>query len=605
MNGQEIESYLINSRTKEKWERIGLNRKAGVTVPLFSLYSEASTGIGELTDLVLLADWCIKTGISIIQLLPLNDVGEDFAPYNAVSSFAIDPMYLNLNKLKDISTTDYANKLNYLKIKNRPILRHVNYKIKNAKINFLWMLFKKNSFPESEQYMLFKENNVFWLNNYALFKVLMEKFKGALWNEWEENIKNFNSFALGEIAKINNERIEFHKWMQWLIYEQFKSVKNEISEKGILLMGDLPFLVSRESADVWSQQNYFHLHLSSGAPPDMYFAMGQKWGMPPYDWNAIANDSFIYIKEKLKYAENFYDLYRIDHFVGLFRVWVTPADNYTIAGSFMPKEEYLWEPHGRKIIEEMVNATTMLPCAEDLGTVPGCSYHVLYEYGIPGIDFQRFNKINFFFKHVNEYRINSAAVLSTHDSSFWANWWKHEAGTIDEKFYETVCENAGIPESIFNKAKNYLFDKNSSVHGRLNWNPEISSARIIAEVLRTNEENIGSLIYSYMESFAEKEKFIEFLQLEDAYKKITSELIRRVLESVSYSNSIFSIQMLQDYLCLDEQLCKKIGKYTYRINTPGSVKSSNWSQLQPVSLEEMQELEINSVIKEIITASNR
>lgn len=605
MTDQEIKSYLLHCRTKEKWERIGLKRRAGAAVPLFSLYSKTSTGIGELTDLVQFADWCVKTGISIIQLLPLNDVGEDFAPYNAVSSFAIDPMYLNLNKLTDVSTSEYFNKLNYLKIKYRPYLKHVNYKIKNAKIGFLWMLFKKNNFTENDSFKIFKENNTYWLNHYALFKVLTEKFKGLLWNEWDEKIKNCDPAALKDFSELNCEMIEFYKWMQWQLYEQLRSVKNEISGKGILVMGDLPFLVSRQSADVWAHQNYFHLHLSSGAPPDMYFAMGQKWGMPPYNWNEIANDSFIYLREKLKYAENFYDMYRIDHFIGLFRVWVSPVNDDTTPGSYMPKEEYLWEAHGRKIIDVMVESSEMLPCAEDLGTVPGCSYHILYEYGIPGMDFQRYNKINFYFKYANEYRINSAAVLSTHDSSFWANWWKYEAGTVDEKFYELACRNAGIPEEIVKDAKYFLFDKKTSAHGRLNWNSQIHSPETIAKVLGTSEHNIGSLIYTYLESFGEKGKYIEFLQLQDSYDKLSFDLIRRVLESVNYSNSIFSIQLLQDYLCLDEKLCKKIGRYSYRINTPGSVNSNNWSQLQPVSLEELNELEINSVIKDIITASYR
>jgi 4-alpha-glucanotransferase len=245
----------------------------------------------------------------------------------------------------------------------------------------------------------------------------------------------------------------------------------------VYIMGDLPFLVSKESADVWSHRDYFMLEFSAGAPPDMYFALGQKWGMPPYNWNKISEDGFAYLAEKLKYSENFYDMYRIDHFVGLFRVWVSPRDEElqkSVVGTYLPKEEYMWEQHGRKIIDVMVRSTEMLPCAEDLGTVPGCSYHVLNEYGIPGIDFQRYCKENFRFKQPGEYRINSAAVISTHDSSFWINWWQFEAGTIDEKLFELQCEKSGIDYGHYRYAKSILFNSRLSRHGRLYWNNSIS-----------------------------------------------------------------------------------------------------------------------------------
>jgi len=158
-------------------------------------------------------------------------------------------------------------------------------------------------------------------------------------------------------------------------------------------MGDLPFLVSRDSADVWANKNYFKLHLTSGAPPDMYFAMGQKWGMPPYRWEEIEKDKYIYIKEKLKFAANFYNMFRIDHFVGLFRVWTiennTPEEQASLIGNFDPKNKPLWKKSGEKIIDVMIQNPEMLPCAEDLGTVPDCSNKTLEEYGIPGMDVQR------------------------------------------------------------------------------------------------------------------------------------------------------------------------------------------------------------------------
>ncbi len=154
-------------------------------------------------------------------------------------------------------------------------------------------------------------------------------------------------------------------------------------------MGDLPFLVSRDSADVWAYKNYFKLTLSSGAPPDMYFSMGQRWGMPPYSWDNIEAGNYSYIRERLLYAENFFDMFRIDHFIGLFRVWTidlkTPEELKGLYGRFDPEDNYYWEEHGKKILEVINNSTTMLACAEDLGTVPDCSDKVLKEFSVTSI----------------------------------------------------------------------------------------------------------------------------------------------------------------------------------------------------------------------------
>ena len=285
-----------------------------------------------------MADWCKITGISIIQLLPLNDVGGDFAPYNAVSSFAIDPMYLKINEIKHSDLLPYTKELDRMKKIYKPLFKRVNYKIKQAKIDLLWKIYISGKTDDIAEFNEFKQDNDYWLNDYALYKVISELNPGKGWHEWDEPLKNKDLSAIENFRQINIERIEFCKWIQWQLFEQLKDVKQYLANSGILLLGDLPFLVSRESADVWSHQNYFMLHLASGAPPDMYYAMGQKWGMPPYEWNNIANDGFIYVKEKLKYAENFYDMLRIDTFVWLFRVWVSSVDDNSTPGSYMPAD---------------------------------------------------------------------------------------------------------------------------------------------------------------------------------------------------------------------------------------------------------------------------
>jgi 4-alpha-glucanotransferase len=302
-------------------------------------------------------------------------------------------------------------------------------------------------------------------------------------------------------------------------------------------------------------------------------------------------------------------MYRIDHFVGLFRIWVTSNSDNEHYGSFLPKEEYLWEAHGKKIIDVMVNSSSMLPCAEDLGTVPSCSYHVLQEYGITGIDFQRYYKNNFEFIPPEHYRINSAAVLSTHDSSFWINWWQFEAGTIDELLFEILCNKIGFDQLHVIKLKRDLFDENKSNNGRLYWKDEIFTADILLNILNIDYTKAQSFIYLYLESYMEKTKYLNFLHKYTNYTQnnydLNFQLIYNTLRLINNTKSIFSIQLLQDYLALDENILKKIGKYNVRINTPGSINKNNWSRIIPVSLENLLSLEINSEIYNIVRDSNR
>ena len=216
---------------------------------------------------------------------------------------------------------------------------------------------------------------------------------------------------------------------------------------------------------------YFKLNLSSGAPPDAYFFKGQRWGTPPCDWQNMANKSYCYLMERLKYAEGFYDFLRLDHAVGLFRLWTVPfsepLETAGLNGVFDPSDERQWEEEGRKLLSVMIQNTNMLVCAEDLGTVPECSYRVLDEFAIPGMDVQRWmrdSKNDYAFLAPPEYRRNSIATLSTHDMASFNAWWEYEAGTVYEPLFQRKCE---AKEIKFEEVKPKLFDLVKSSHDRL------------------------------------------------------------------------------------------------------------------------------------------
>ncbi len=544
--------------------------------------------------------------MSLIQLLPMNDVGGGFKPYDADSGFALEPLYLSLGHLIEISLKTFKPEINALRKQFPAGGKRAHDQVKSEKMNLLLKIFKSGR-KKSVSFKQFTSANRYWLDDYACFKVLSEHHPGKNWEAWPNPFKEKNFEATEQFKKQYLERINFYKWLQWQLFYQFRDVRNYAKKNRVLIMGDLPFLASRNSADVWAHRNYFKLDLSSGAPPDAYFANGQRWGTPPCNWEAISANDFDYVHERLKYAENFYDLLRIDHVVGLFRLWsipiTEPLERGGLNGFFDPCDESSWEEQGRKLLAVFLKSK-MLACAEDLGTVPECSYRTLAEFGIPGIDVQRWIRdLNqpTTFKSEQEYRKNSIAMVSTHDMASFNGWWDYEAGTVYEPLFKRQCEEKGIH---FESVKLLLFDLNRSKYERLRWRDDVREPRMIAERLGRPEHEIEDLIDDYLLSYHEKQKFWNYLGLNKPFEEESSpHLLKAALEKVSHSTSIFSIQLLQDWLALDDLF--KEDPWEVRINFPGTVSEKNWSIVMPVSLEEMKKLSMNKEIKKINRVAGR
>ncbi len=600
---------FLSSACGKIWKKIGAKRRAGVTTPLFSIYSKQSIGIGEAPDLKLLIDWCKKTGLSIIQLLPLNDVGFDFRPYDAQSSMALDPMYLSLTGLTGCNLKAFAKEIQALREKFPAGKARVNYEVKKAKLELLWKIFLSSPKSKKEKrFLAYLKAQKDWLEDYAIFKTLKSRFQMAGWMDWPDEFKYKSPKAVEDFSRKHKEEILFHEWLQWQLFEQLSAAKQYAAKCGVLLMGDIPFLVSRDSADVWAHQEYFKLDLSSGAPPDLYFAQGQRWGMPPYNWGRIVADKFHYLRRKIKYAENFFDLFRIDHFVGMFRLWTIslsePPEHAGMNGHFDPKDEHVWKEQGRKILDVMLESAKMLPCAEDLGVVPKCSYEILEEYKIPGSDVQRWVRNwgkDYKFKAGDAYRDNSMAMLSTHDTSPFCAWWEHEAGTVDEWFFRKKCEERGIPFDIF---KEKLFDTAHSGHGRLRWKASIESVGMLLAILGKNRDEAWHLVDAYLSSHDERRSYWHYVGMAGPVEhRVSQEFITKALASVNQARSIFSLQILQDWLALGDYEGRD--SWEYRINVPGSMGPQNWSLVAPFSLEAMQKLPSNKAIRQIVVDSGR
>jgi 4-alpha-glucanotransferase len=295
-------------------------------------------------------------------------------------------------------------------------------------MDFFSLYFKKYeeqilAMPELSQFVI----DYPWVRVYALFKALKEKSGGTLFASWPDawTLNLESSFEL--LFEQEKIRCLFYISLQYLCFLQMREVKKKALEKKVYLKGDIPILISADSADVWFHQSCFDKNFAIGAPPDQYNTEGQYWGFPLPRWDIMRQDGFFWWKQRLKYAENFYDLYRIDHVIGLFRLWTIPIRKKSKDGAFTPSDASLWEPLGRELLQTFIQASSMLPIAEDLGMVPPMTRPVLENLGICGTKVMRWEKdSDHHFIPPENYSPLSLTCVSTHDSSLLSQWWIEE-----------------------------------------------------------------------------------------------------------------------------------------------------------------------------------
>ena len=381
-------------------------RGAGTAVPVFSLRSERDFGIGEFQDLHSLIDWAASTGQCIIQLLPVNDTtrkGEwlDSYPYSPISSFALHPLYMHLQSLGIKETAAFKKEQKALNS-----LSEVDYPaVFKAKMKYIRKAFQSRGEKdmESAAFKKFAKENEFWLEEYALF-----------------------------CAKRDSLEKEYYYWMQYHLDKQFAAEARYARSKGVSLKGDLPIGVSADSADAYWHPELFNLDSTAGAPPDFFSKDGQNWGFPTYNWEEMEKDNYAWWKARLKKMSEYFDAFRIDHILGFFRIWEIPAECRSgLDGHFNPALPYsaeeiyfaqlpreglfhedprhpgmyqpyitpasqslpqwqqerfgamyndffyhrhddFWRRNAEKKLPELLSASGMLACGEDLGMVPDC-----------------------------------------------------------------------------------------------------------------------------------------------------------------------------------------------------------------------------------------
>jgi 4-alpha-glucanotransferase len=321
-------------------------RGAGVAIPVFSLRTRKSMGVGEFTDLRLLIDWAVKCGLKLVQILPVNDTTanhdwQDSYPYAAISAFALHPLYLNLEKC---AGRKYAELIKPLKRRQKELndLPQVDYeavmKIKLLAAKELYEI-QKAEFEKDPDYIAFFQQNKHWLVPYAAFCYLRDKNGTPDFSKWKTHSRYDKAAIEQYVAKGTRHygSIALQYFIQYHLHLQLREAADYAHENGIIMKGDIPIGIYRYSCDAWMEPRLYHMDQQAGAPPDNFAVKGQNWGFPTYHWEEMEKDGFSWWKRRFEQMSNYFDGFRIDHILGFFRIWSIPMNAVQgILGHFVP-----------------------------------------------------------------------------------------------------------------------------------------------------------------------------------------------------------------------------------------------------------------------------
>jgi 4-alpha-glucanotransferase len=461
---------------------------AGTVVPIFSLRSEGSFGVGDFGDLKMMIDWVSKTEQRFLQVLPINDTNithtwQDSYPYNSISIYALHPQYTDFRQLPEIKDKEKKEKFEQLR-QELNALSQIDYeRMFSAKMDYLHELFAQEwaTVKRRASYKEFFEENKQWLAPYAEFCYYRDLYGTATFSEWPK-----------PLAKPDKGITDFWCYVQYNLDQQMRAAHDYARKHRVVLKGDIPIGISRDGVEAWIEPKYFNLNGQAGAPPDPFSADGQNWGFPTYNWDEMLKDGCSWWVRRFRKMAQYFDAYRIDHVLGFFRIWEIPVpeksglegqfapalglsreeiESYGIIGHedlflvdhkrkdrwhpriavqyqapyekldegekynfnrlyndyFYRRNNQFWYQEAMKKLPRLTQATRMLCCAEDLGMVPDCVPWVMNELRILSLEIQTMPKdpnVRFGKLSHNPYR--SVCTFSTHDMPTLRQWWDED-----------------------------------------------------------------------------------------------------------------------------------------------------------------------------------
>ncbi|HEY3446103.1 MAG TPA: 4-alpha-glucanotransferase [Myxococcales bacterium] len=415
-------------------EPIQLERCAGVLVPLFSLRTAGSWGLGELPDLARLAPWMRTAGLRVAMTLPLLEVAlGQTSPYSALSAFALEPAFLALDEIEDFRELGGESALEADESSELDRLRQSEQVDWNGvrRLKGRWLRRSFDRFVSSgaakdssraRDLASFREQERGWLYDYGLFRALKHAHPDSWWRgAWPAELARRNPASLARARERHAGDIAFYEYLQWLAHRQLEAARAEARREGVLLAGDLPFMVAEDSADAWSRQAELRFDATVGAPPDDYSKEGQDWGLPAYRWDVMERGGYEWLRRRGESAAGAFDLVRVDHAVGFYRTYTRPRDGS--APFFSPAREPEQIHQGEAVFLLLRSGGTFV-FAEDLGSVPKYVRQSLTRVGVPGFRVLRWEKDAEVYRDPGEWPALSVATTGTHDTDPLPTWWE-------------------------------------------------------------------------------------------------------------------------------------------------------------------------------------
>ncbi|MBR4851266.1 MAG: 4-alpha-glucanotransferase [Tidjanibacter sp.] len=638
---------------------------AGVAIPVFSLRSNQSQGIGDFVDLKKMGDWAVATGQKIIQILPINDTTmtrtwKDSYPYSSISIFALNPMYLSIVELG--AKGEEIEKVNALEF--------VDYDAVSAiKWDFIRKEFARSGKRtlKTKAFAAFFEANKDWLKDYAAFCYLRDKYQTAYFEMWGREKK----YSKKLVEKLTSESFEdyskvaLYYWVQFQLDRQLKDSVAYCRSLGVVLKGDIPIGISRDSVEAWSDARLFNMNCQAGAPPDDFSADGQNWGFPTYNWEVMAQDGYAWWKRRFEKMADYFDLYRIDHILGFFRIWEIPMDSVVgLLGYFNPAMPFSYDELAQR----------GMPMNRDRYLLPQIHHNYLHEYfgeedwtpyldykdnGYyslkPDYDTQR--KIREALDGVNEKAMRALygltgevlfiedprkpghfhpriAAQQTKSYEWLSDWEKERFNELYNDFFyrrhndfwgalameklpalvdatNMMCcgEDLGMVPDCVGPVMQNLGILSLEVQ-RMPKDPTIefgyTNRYPYACVCTTGSHDTSTIRGWWKEDRATSQKYYNEILWKQgiAPEELGGELCATIVNNHLCSPAILTILPLQDWISMDERL-RKADIDSERINIP-AIPNHYWRYRMHLSLEQLlEEGELNATIKSKIEASGR
>ena len=416
-------------------------RHAGALIPLFSIPSRDSWGIGEISDLPRFTAWLDRCGLDFVLLLPVNEMADgQNSPYSAMSAMAIDPIYIALRDLEEFKAAGGESSLSDAdrgKLDDVRRAPRVTYPvIRDLKSRALAAAFRRFEDDEwttrstrAREFQAFREREAWWLADYALFSALNQENRGRYWLEWSDGLRDRRPDALADAERRLEREIRYRAWLQWIADEQWHRARRD--GHPVAFFGDFPFVVSAHSADVWARQGEFRVDASVGTPPDAFSATGQDWGLPLYRWDLIERGGYEWLQQRARRSAELYDGFRVDHLIGFYRTYYRERDK---RAAFTPPDEPSQTAQGERILRVLAGFGTQI-VAEDLGSIPDFVRESLTRLHVPGYKVLRWERHWHSqgkpFRDPASFPPLSLVTTGTHDTETAAEWW--DEADLDER----------------------------------------------------------------------------------------------------------------------------------------------------------------------------